>query len=261
MTPVARPASSSWSSSPPATSARPLAWRHGSSAWRRSCGRAGRSSRPPSADPPAKRPQAKGSPSPRKQGGQPGHEGTTRKLAAESEVDLVIDDWPANCSGCGAGLDSSEREPAGAPHRHQVTEPAADRGHRHRAPRPRPALPRLRQLHPGRPAAGSPGKRFGPRLQAAIALLSVRNRISRPRRLRALRGAVRLAVSVGSVDAICERASGARASPPTPSGEAAEDAPVLFARRTGGATPGKSAPSGAPSPTPAPPSTSPPTAT
>jgi hypothetical protein len=67
------------------------------------------SSRPPSADPPGKRPQAKGSPSGRKQGGQPGHEGKTRKLVAD-RLDEIVDHWPERCSGCGQDLDPGELE-------------------------------------------------------------------------------------------------------------------------------------------------------
>ncbi len=46
------------------------------------------SSLPPSTDPPGKGSQPRRS-SGRRQGGQPGHEGTARKLVAESELDVV----------------------------------------------------------------------------------------------------------------------------------------------------------------------------
>ena len=60
------------------------------------------SSQPPSADPSAKRPAPQRSPSPRQQGGRPGHEGKTRKLVAEDRLDQIVDHWPERCSGCGA---------------------------------------------------------------------------------------------------------------------------------------------------------------
>jgi transposase len=80
------------------------------------------SSRPPSSELPGKVPQSGRGASAHKQGGQPGHEGTTRKLVATSELDEVVDHWPERCSGCGKGLDRSEHDLVGPPHRHQVTE-------------------------------------------------------------------------------------------------------------------------------------------
>ncbi len=174
----------------------------------------------------------KGSPSPRKQGGQPGHEGKTRKLLAEEYLDRVIDHWPASCSGCGAELDPDAHEPVGEPRRHQISElpPIAvtlteHRAHALRAP--------AAGAGPARASRGIGRSAFGPRLQAAVALLSVRNRISRrdaPELCRELFGC---AVSIGSVDAICQRACGALASPYAELREAVKDAPVLFVDETG----------------------------
>jgi transposase len=190
------------------------------------------SSRPPSADPPGK-PQPRRGPSVRKQGGQPGHEGTTRKLVAESELDEVVDHWPERCSGCGQGLDPGEHDLVGAPHRHQVTElpPIVVKitEHRAQALRCRGCGKSTRAQLP----EGIEASAFGPRLQAAIALLSVRNRVSR-------RDASELCgelfggeVSVGSVDAICQRTSGALSAPYAELREAVRDAPVLCVDETG----------------------------
>lgn len=191
------------------------------------------SSRPPSADLPGKRPQVKGPPSPRRQGGRPGHQGTTRKLLAESELDEVIDHWPASCSGCGADLGSGEREPAGEPRRHQVTElpptavtVAEHRAHALRCP---DCGKRTRAELPG----GIGASAFGPRLQAAIALLSVRNRVSRRDASELCGELFGARVSTGSVDAICRRASAALAGPYACLREAVKDAPVLFVDETG----------------------------
>ena len=60
------------------------------------------SSLPPSSEPPGGIPEPKRS-SPRKPGGQPGHEGTTRKLVPVSELDEIVEHWPERCSGCGRG--------------------------------------------------------------------------------------------------------------------------------------------------------------
>lgn len=191
------------------------------------------SSRPPSADPPAKRPQPQRSPSPRRQGGQPGHEGTARKLVAESELNEIVEHWPKRCAGCGEDLSPGQRDPVGEPHRHQVTElpPIAvkvteHRAHSLRCPdcghHTRAALPE-----------GIGPSAFGPRLQAAIALLSVRNRISRRDGSELCGELFGAQVSTGSVDAICQRVSAALASPYAELREAVKDAPVLCVDETG----------------------------
>ena len=145
------------------------------------------SSKPPSAESPGARPR-RGSPSGRKPGGQPGHGGTTRQLVAEGEG-------------------------AGAAHRHQVFElpPIAVAVSEHRAHAV--SCPgcgaHIRAALPADVAASV----FGPRLQAAIALLSVRNRVSRRDVSELSAELFGCPVSVGSVDAICQRTSGALAAP------------------------------------------------
>lgn len=190
------------------------------------------SSRPPSADPSGKAQPQRG-PSTRKQGGQPGHEGTTRKLVAESELDEVVDHWPERCSGCGKGLDPGEHDRAASPHRHQVTElpPIAVRVIEHRAHA-------LRCVQCGEGTRAELPKEvrssaFGSRLQAAIALLSVRNRVSRRDASELCGELFGCEVSVGSVDAICQRTSGALADPYAELREAVRDAPVLCVDETG----------------------------
>jgi transposase len=191
------------------------------------------SSRPPSADPPGKAPRPRRSAGARKQGGQPGHEGTTRRLVAESELDEIVDHWPERCLGCGGGFGPAEREPVGEAHRHQVAElpPIAVGVTEHRAhalrcsscgQRTRARLP----YEVGRAA-------FGPGLQAAIAVLSVRHRISRRDASELCGELFGCAVSVGSVDAICQRVSGALAAPYAELRDAVKDAPVVCVDETG----------------------------
>src|SRR5499433_829705 len=76
------------------------------------------SSKPPSSDPPGAKPRAAEAPTGRKPGGQPGHEGHSRKLKPESEVDQIIDVRPERCGQCGTLLLGEDAEPE----RHQVTE-------------------------------------------------------------------------------------------------------------------------------------------
>jgi transposase len=190
------------------------------------------SSLPPSTDSPGKGSQPRRS-SGRGQGGQPGHEGTTRKLVAESELDEIVDHWPERCSGCGRDFGPGEPEPGGEPHRHQVAElpPIAVGVTEHRAHslRCRDCGQRTRAKLPEAVRRSA----FGPRLQAAIALLSVRNRVSRRDASELCGELFGCEVSVGSVDAICQRASGALAAPYGELREAVKDAPVLCVDETG----------------------------
>jgi transposase len=182
------------------------------------------SSAPPSADPPKTRQQrraearakakellARGAA--RKAGGQPGHEGSGRKLLGEDQMREIIDHYPVACVGCGHEFTGGEKVPCGHPGRHQVAElpPIAvvyieHRTHRLRCPdcrsQSRAVLP---------PEVG--GSAFGPRLQAAVVSLTARNRVSRRDMSELARELFGLGLSVGSIDAICQRASAALASP------------------------------------------------
>jgi len=218
------------------------------------------SSLPPSTDPPGKGCQPSRS-SGRRQGGQRGHEGTTRKLVAESGLDEIVDHWPERCSGCGRDFGPGEPEPGGEPQRHQVAElpPIAVSVSEHRAHsvRCRGCGQRTRAKLPEAVRSSA----FGARLQAAIALLSVRNRVSRRDASELCGELFGCAVSVGSVDAICQRASAALAAPYGELREAVKDAPVLCVDEPAGDAPVSAAPCGQRSPTASPPSTSPPTVT
>jgi transposase len=169
------------------------------------------SSQPPSADGPSAPARSK-DPSGRPRGGQLGHEGKGRPFLPAWAVDEVIEHWPGRCS-CGHVFAESEHVGVGEPMRHQVEELPVITVNvtEHRAQRVRC------------PGCGGPVRAelpheasrsaFGPRLQAAIATLSVRNRISR-------RDAVELAeqlfgsrISTGTVDAILSRIGEALADP------------------------------------------------
>jgi len=183
------------------------------------------SSKPPSSDPPKTRQQRRAEArakakellraekEQRKAGGQPGHRGSGRKLKPSDQVDEIVDHYPSCCGGCGHGFTDSERSPSTRFGRHQVAElrPIAvitteHRTHRLRCPR---CLAKTTAPLP----AELPGSAFGPRLEAALVTLSARNRISR-RDLSELAGELfGLELSVGAVDAICQRASAALEGP------------------------------------------------
>jgi transposase len=199
--------------------------------------RLGRSSRnsslPPSADPPSAPPRPRRPGSGRERGAQPGHKGRSRPLLALERVDELIEHWPQRCSSCTRPLCEEERIEVAAPQRHQVCELPAiavwvseHRLHRLRCPacgaETRAKLP-----------AGVPRGAFGPRLQAAVATLAVRNRISRRDTTELLRELFGATLSSGSIDAIVQHAGEALAEPHARLAEQIRCASVVNVDETG----------------------------
>lgn len=137
------------------------------------------SSRPPSSDLPSTRRPPKPRPSGRAPGGQPGHPGHQRALLPLEQVDQVIPLIPAVCRQCGELLSAAAGPGDPAAERQQVTElpssPAAVTEYQLAARRCRSCGTVTRASRPAGVGAGS----FGPRLQAVVALLSGRYRLSR----------------------------------------------------------------------------------
>jgi transposase len=147
----------------------------------RQLGRSSRnSSLPPSTDPPGPLPRRGKDSSGRSQGAQSGHEGKGRPLLPAWAVDEIVEYWPDHCD-CAATLSPGR----------SVWRPASrgalagrgtagDHSARDRASLRAPAVPGLRGA---RARAELPAEiaqsAFGPRFQAAVTTLSVRNRISR----------------------------------------------------------------------------------
>jgi transposase len=196
------------------------------------------SSLPPSQDPPSAppRPDTKGSG--RGRGGQPGHEGTHRRLLPPEQVDEVVEHWPERCQACAHAFGEPERVEAAEPWRHQVAElpPIAVRVTEHRlhrvccaecAAETRAELPRQ-----------VPRSAFGPRLQAAVVTLAVRNRVSRRDTTELARELFGLELSTGSVDAIIHRAGEALAGPYTHLEQRIKSASVVNIDETGWKTAG-----------------------
>ena len=170
------------------------------------------SSQPPSVDPPGAPPRRSKDPSGRGRGGQPGHEGKGRPLLPAWAVDEVVEHWPERCD-CGHEFAESERVAVGDPVRHQVEElPAITvTVTEHRAQRVRcPGCGRRRRAQLPREVAASS---FGPRLQAAVATLSVRNRISRRDVVELCEQLYGSRISTGTVDAILARIADALEAP------------------------------------------------
>jgi transposase len=170
------------------------------------------SSQPPSVDPPGTPARRGKDSSGRRQGGQPGHEGKGRPLLPAWAVDEVVDHWPDRCD-CGHRFAADEHVAVGGPVRHQVEElPAITvTVTEHRCQRVRcPGCGRRRRAELPREVAGS---MFGPRFQAAVAALSVRNRISRRDVVELCEQLFGSRISSGTVDAVLCRVADALVDP------------------------------------------------
>jgi transposase len=166
------------------------------------------SSQPPSADPPSSPPRRGKDPSGRK----PGHEGSGRELLPTSAVDEVIVHWPTACD-CGHVFAEGELLAAGDPVRHQVEElpRLAVMVTEHQCPRVRcPDCGKRARAALSTDAASSA---FGPRFEAAVAVLSVRNRVSRRDVVECCEQLFGARVCVGTVDAILARVADALEEP------------------------------------------------
>jgi len=170
------------------------------------------SSTPPSQDPPGAPERRRAPSSERSQGAQPGHSGHGRLLRPIEAVDELFDQWPERCA-CGHRFSEAERRPVGRQARHQVAElpPIAVILSEHR-------LHRLRCPDCGRTTRAElppevPAGAFGPRLEAAIATLSVRNRVSRRDLVELFEELFGCTLASGTVDAIVQRTGQALAVP------------------------------------------------
>jgi transposase len=190
------------------------------------------SSRPPSSDPPSAPAPARGGPSGRKRGGQPGHVAHQRILVPPERVDRVVEHWPAVCRHCQAALPADPDLVVADAAVHQVTElpPVRAEVTEHR-------LQRLRCPCCGVETRATlppdvPGGAFGPRLQATVALLTGRYHLSR-RAVAAICAEVLGApVALGSVAGLCQATSAALAEPVTAAEQAVRTAAVANADET-----------------------------
>jgi len=125
-------------------------------------------------------------------------------LFAVERVSEVVEHWPARC-GCGHVFSEDERTPSGAPARHQVTElpPLAVEISEHRLQHV--CCPGCGRTVRAELPAGVPRGCFGPKLEAAIAALTVRNRLSRRQLVELMEELFGCPIAVGTVDAILTR--------------------------------------------------------
>jgi transposase len=198
------------------------------------------SSLPPSQDPLSARPRPRGEGSGRGRGGQAGHEGRHRRLLPQGQVDEVVEHWPLRCRVCAHVFAEQELVDAIEPWRHQIAEmpPIAVRVTEHRLHRvrcPGCATPTRAEL-----PREVPRSAFGPRLQAAVVTLAVRNRVSRRDTTELARELFGVELSTGSVDAIVQRTGEALAGPYTQLEQQIKSASVVNIDETGWKTSGGS---------------------
>jgi transposase len=191
------------------------------------------SNRPPSSDPPwnkpPKRPREKTG---RKRGAQPGHKGVTRPLVPVEQVDQVVPVRPKTCGACKAPL--RQRSVAGDPEpiRHQVTEVP-----------PKKLIVTEYQAFATPCACGAvtraelppevAGSAFGPQLQARVALLTGRYRLSRREAVEAMRDLFGVDVALGTVTAMERATSEALKAPYEEALKTVREEGVVHADETG----------------------------
>lgn len=195
------------------------------------------SSQPPSSDPAGAPKRSKDS-SGRSQGAQPGHEGKGRPLLPAWAVDEIVEHWPERCR-CGHAFQDDERVAVGAPARWQVEElpviTVAVREHRCQRLCCPECGQRARAMLPEEVARSA----FGPRFQAAVATLSIRNRISRRDVVELCEQLFGSRISTGTVDAILARVGDALADPHTDLLEQLREADAVNMDETGWRTAGE----------------------
>jgi len=138
---------------------------------------------------------------------------TGGRLLPAWAVDEVVEHWPAGRCRCGHVFGEDERVGLGEPARYQVEElpPINVRVVEHRCERVRcPGCgKRTRATLPDEFARSA----FGPRLQAAVATVSVRNRVSRNDAVELIEELFGARISSGTVDTILARTAAALADP------------------------------------------------
>jgi len=192
----------------------------------------GNSSRPPSADLPQAPRRPPRPPTGRRRGAQPGHRAHQRPLAPPEQVDHFVEHWPTTCPACAAVLSRDPSLAVRAVQRHQVLElpPVRATITEHRLYRVR--CPHCRQETRATLPAAVPFGAFGPRLQATVATLSGRYRLSRREVATMCRDVLGAPLAVGSVDQLCQATSAALAAPVGALQGTLPQAPVVHADET-----------------------------
>jgi transposase len=153
------------------------------------------SSKPPSTDPIGVKRKPPTPPSKKRRGGQEGHPRRMRALVPPERVASVTDCKPAGCRRCGHPLSGEDAEPR----RHQVAElpPIEPEVHEYRLHRL--CCPRCKAVTCGVLPDGVPRTSFGPRLHAALSVLTGAYRLSKRQVVQLGSDLLGLTISLGMV--------------------------------------------------------------
>lgn len=153
------------------------------------------SSKPPSTDPIGLKRKPPTPPSRRPRGGQNGHPRRTRALVPPDRVASITDCKPVECRRCSHPLSGEDAEPR----RHQVAElpPIEPVVHEYRLHRL--CCPRCKAVTRGVLPEGVPKTSFGPRLHAALSVLSGAYRLSKRQVMQLCSDLLGLRISLGMI--------------------------------------------------------------
>jgi transposase len=153
------------------------------------------SSKPPSSDPVGMKRRPPDPPSKRRRGGQKGHPRRLRALVPPERVASVTDCKPIGCRRCGQALGGEDAEPR----RHQVAElpPIEPVVHEYRLHRL--CCPHCDAITCGVLPAGVPNSAFGPRLHAALGVLTGAYRLSKRQVKQLCSDLLGLTISLGMI--------------------------------------------------------------
>jgi transposase len=188
------------------------------------------SSQPPSSDGPEVASKPPRSPKRnRPQGGQPGHQGTTRNLVPFEQVNQSYDLKAAQCRQCGHPLHGTDPEP----YRHQVTDipPVVAEVTEYRLHTL--ACPDCGTKTGAELPSGVPSSAFGPRLQAMVSLLSGRYHLSKRDVAEVMSDFFQADLSLGSVPTLEHRTSQVLQEPVNEAHQYVKQQPVVHLDETG----------------------------
>jgi transposase len=153
------------------------------------------SSKPPSSDPIGVKRKPPILPSKKRRGGQKGHPRRIRALVPPERVASVTDCKPTECRRCGHSLSGEDAEPR----RHQVAElpPIEPEVHEYRLHRL--CCPHCNTVTSGALPEGVPSTAFGPRLHAALSVLTGAYRLSKRQVAQLCSDLLGLTISIGMI--------------------------------------------------------------
>src|SRR4051794_1728520 len=153
------------------------------------------SSKPPSTDPIGVKRKPPTPPSKKRRGGQKGHPRRMRALVPPDRVASVTDCKPAECRRCGHSLSGEDADPR----RHQVAElpPIEPEVHEYRLHRL--CCPHCKAVTSGALPEGVPRTSFGPRLHAALSVLTGAYRLSKRQVAHLCADLLGLTISLGMI--------------------------------------------------------------